>query len=129
MSKGDIPSREPLGTWGEDEAARALEARGWRILERNYRAGRREIDLIVRRGDLIAFVEVKTRAGTGYGHPEEAVTALKRREIEAVAREFLARRRLGRVGVRFDVVGIVVGPGRRLLRLTHVPDAWRPASR
>jgi putative endonuclease len=126
-----MTNRDPqrLGAWGEDEAARALEARGWRIVERNYRFGRREVDLIARRGDLIAFVEVKTRAGTGYGHPEEAVTPLKQREIEAVAREFLARHRLVGVEVRFDVVGIVVGARRRLLRLTHVPDAWRPASR
>ena len=129
MVDGKLASGQSLGAWGEARAARALEARGWSILERNYRCGRREIDLIARRGDLVAFVEVKTRAGTGYGHPEEAVTSLKRREIEAVALEFLTRRRLGGVQVRFDVVGIVVGPGRRLVRLTHVPDAWRPASR
>jgi len=99
---------------------------GWTVLERNYRFGRREVDLVVRRGGLVAFVEVKTRAGTGYGAPEEAVTRLKRREIEAVAGDFLWRHRLDDVDVRFDVVAIVVGPGRRVIRIEHLEDAWRP---
>lgn len=115
-----------LGRWGETKAACALERRGWRILARNYRFGRREIDLIARRGRLLAFVEVKTRAGLGYGHPEEAVTALKQREIEAVARDFVRRHRLEHLDIRFDVIAIVVGRGRRVERFTHVPDAWRP---
>ena len=115
-----------LGRWGERTAAAALERRGWRILERGYRLGRREVDLIIRREKLIAFVEVKTRAGSGYGAPEEAVTWAKRREIEAVAQDFLMRRRLGEVDVRFDVIAIVVGTGRRIVRFEHIEDAWRP---
>ena len=115
-----------LGRWGEAKAARALERRGWRILARNYRFGRREVDLVARREELLAFVEVKTRAGLGYGAPEEAVTGLKRREIEAVARDFVARHRLEHLDIRFDVIAIVVGAGRRIERFTHVPDAWRP---
>ena len=118
-----------LGRWGERTACRALERRGWSVLARNYRLGRREVDLVVRRGDLVAFVEVKTRAGEGYGHPEEAVTRLKQREIEAVAQDFLTRHRLDDVDVRFDVVAIVVADGRRIVRFTHLPDAWRPPSR
>lgn len=118
-----------LGAWGEREASRLLERRGWRILASNYRFGRREVDLVARRGDVLAFVEVKTRSGDGFGPPEEAVTARKRREIEAVARAFLARHPLVDVDVRFDVVAIVVGRGREVLRATHVADAWRPRSR
>src|SRR5688572_24277491 len=90
---------------------------------RNYRFGRREVDLVVRRGNLVAFVEVKTRAGAGYGAPEEAVTRLKRREIEIVAREYLHRHRLDDVDVRFDVVAVTVGRG---VRIDHIEDAWRP---
>ena len=115
-----------LGRWGEDQAARVLEERGWRILARNYRFGRREVDLVARRGAVLAFVEVKTRAGRGFGEPEESVTALKRREVEAVARDFVRRHRIGSLEIRFDVVAIVVGPGRRVERLTHIPGAWRP---
>ena len=82
--------------------------------------------MIVRRADLVAFVEVKTRAGSGYGAPEEAVTGLKRREIEIVAQEYLVRHRLDDVGVRFDVLSIVVTATGRPVRLVHLEDAWRP---
>ena len=83
----------------------------------------------MRRRNVVAFVEVKTRAGEDYGHPEEAVTRLKQQEIEAVARDFLTRHQLDDVDVRFDVVAIVVAKGRRIIRFTHVPDAWRPSLR
>jgi putative endonuclease len=72
---------------------------------------------------VIAFVEVKARAGDGYGAPEEAVTRLKRREIEIVAREYLFRHRLEDVDVRLDVISVTVG---RNARLEHLEDAWRP---
>jgi putative endonuclease len=126
MGSGEEYAPHALGAWGERHAAQALERRGWRILARGYRFGRREVDLVARRGRVLAFVEVKTRAGEGFGQPEEAVTALKRREIEAVARDFLVRHPTGDLDVRFDVIGIVVGAGRRIVRCTHVADAWRP---
>ena len=96
------------------------------MLARNYRFGRREVDLVVRRDALVAFVEVKTRAGRGWGAPQEAITALKRREIEAVAVHFLARHGLGEVEVRFDAVAITVVPGADVVGIEHLEDAWRP---
>jgi putative endonuclease len=123
------PPRHPphaLGRWGEAVARELLARAGWRILERGYRLGRREIDLIARRGSLIAFVEVKTRSGVGWGTPEEAVTLRKRREIEIVARDYLMRHARDWTDVRFDVVSIVTGPGRRVIRCDHLEDAWRP---
>jgi len=125
MSPPSYPPHE-LGRRGESLAAGYLLGRGWRILARNYRFGRREIDLVVRGDDLVAFVEVKTRAGPGYGAPEEAVTRLKRREIELVALEYLTRHRLGDVDVRFDVLSIVLAPDGRVERVDHFEDAWRP---
>ena len=118
-----------MGQWGEGVARTRMISEGWSVLEQNYRLGRREIDLIARRGRLIAFIEVKTRSGTGFGPPEEAVTALKRREIETVAASFLSRSRLGDVDVRFDVVSILAGPGPSVRRFLHIADAWRPSSR
>ncbi|MEJ2207024.1 MAG: YraN family protein [Gemmatimonadota bacterium] len=115
-----------LGRWGERHAARFLREKGWSILARNYRFGRREVDLIVRRRDIVAFVEVKTRAGGEFGCPEEAITHLKRREIEAVATHFLARHAPAGLSVRFDAVAIVVDTGARTVRIRHVEDAWRP---
>ena len=115
-----------LGRWGEQQAARFLRERGWTILARNYRFGRREVDLVIRRDDTVAFVEVKTRAGGGFGWPEEAITRLKRREIEVVATHFLARHLPSEVCVRFDAVSILVQHGPWRVRIRHVEDAWRP---
>jgi putative endonuclease len=115
-----------LGRWGEAVAARLLERRGWEIVARNYRAGRGEVDLVARRDGVLAFVEVKTRAGEGYGSPLEAITRAKRREIERVARAFL-RGWTGPVGpVRFDAVAVRRRPGGLAPLVEHVEDAWRP---
>lgn len=126
MATGDDHPPHALGRWGEDRAARFLSRRGWTVLARNYRFGRREVDLVVRRGDLLAFVEVKTRAGVGYGAPQEAITALKRREIEAVARHYLAAHAFGEVAVRFDAVAITVLREEGSVEIEHLEDAWRP---
>jgi putative endonuclease len=107
-------------------ATRYLRRHGWSVVARNYRFGRREVDLVVRRGRLLAFVEVKTRAGSGFGAPEDAVTGLKRREIELVATAYLARERPGDVDVRFDVLSITVDRRGRVARVAHLEDAWRP---
>lgn len=114
-----------LGIRGEALAAKHLRERGWTIVERNYRLGRREIDLIVMRGETLAFVEVKTRSGRRWGLPEEAVTARKRRDIEAVASAFLARTGPGDMDIRFDVVSIEIHVGQPV-HLEHITDAWRP---
>ncbi len=112
-----------LGRLGEARAREYLLERGWTLLAKNYRFGRREVDIVARRGKLVAFVEVKTRAGDGFGVPEEAVTALKRREIEIVASWYLCNNHLTDVDVRFDVISVTVG---RNARLEHLEDAWRP---
>ena len=78
----------------------------------------------------MAFVEVKTRRGEGWGHPLEAITPAKRREVEAAALRWLRTegRALGeRVEVRFDAVAVRVEPGRPP-RVEHLPDAWRLGS-
>lgn len=113
-----------LGRRGEEAAARHLEERGWRILDRNVHLGHKEIDLIVRRNGVIAFVEVKTRAGRGYGHPLEAITRKKRREIERVAAAWLKRARARAAILRFDAVSVLV-EGAGPLRIEHVENAWR----
>ena len=114
-----------LGRLGEEEAAQHLEARGWRILDRNVRWGRKEVDIIASKDGVLAFVEVKCRRGEKYGHPLEAITPAKRREIAGVARDWLRRRTLpSGTLVRFDAVSVfwrTGGPSEVL----HLPDAWR----
>jgi putative endonuclease len=117
-------SGKPLGDRGERLAAEHLERAGWLILHRNFRVGRKEIDLVARRGEVVAFVEVKTRAGLGYGHPLEAITGRKRREIQEVAEAWVDR--FGEPGdvYRFDAIAIHLPP-RGTAALDHVEDAWR----
>lgn len=111
-----------LGRVSESMAARYLQARGYRVLERNYRVGHKEVDLIVRRRDLIAFVEVKARAGEGCGHPLEAITWAKRREVGYVARVWIAAHGQTGLSYRFDAVAILWRAGKAAIE--HVPNAW-----
>ena len=76
-------ANKPLGDRGEQLAADHLVRAGWTVLHRNFRLGKKEIDLVARRGEVVAFVEVKTRGGRGYGHPLEAITWKKRRGQES----------------------------------------------
>lgn len=117
-------SSKSLGDRGEQLAAELLERTGWTILDRNFRMGRKEIDLVARRGEVVAFVEVKTRAGRGYGHPLEAITWKKRREIQQVAQAWIDRKGDPSFVYRFDAVAVQVEGGGAPV-LEHVADAWR----
>jgi len=98
-------SRRDLGREGENRAAAFLEHRGFGILARNVRAGGVELDLIVRRGTLVAIVEVKARRSGDYGMPEEAVDARKQARLVRGGAAWLREARLRGVRrVRFDVV-------------------------
>jgi len=95
------------GASGEEEAARYLEAHGFRIVERNFRFRRMgEIDIIAEEGDELVFCEVKTRWGDGFGTPEEAVTPLKQRTIRKIAAAYMALRGVAGRPCRCDVVSI-----------------------
>ena len=101
--------RQQFGRAAEEVAARHLQRRGWRVLGRNVRIGRGELDLIARRGDVLAFVEVKARRSDVCGSPEDAVSPRKRRQVARLAELWLAARpwALERVAdVRFDIVAV-----------------------
>jgi putative endonuclease len=95
-----------LGAEGEAIAARYLVAHGCRIVARNYRYHRNEIDIIAFEGDVLCFIEVKTRASLGKGHPAESVTLKKRQEIIRAASGYLATRPDPWITCRFDVISI-----------------------
>ena len=117
-------STHRVGRRYEALAARHLEARGWRVLARNWRDGPRELDLVVARAGVVAFVEVKARRSRRYGHPLEAITWRKRREVIQAARAWLRTHpQSGRL-LRFDAVAVLAEPGRAPV-VEHVPDAWR----
>lgn len=112
-----------LGSRGEDLAAGWLAREGWRIHARNWRFHHKEIDIIAERGEIVAFIEVKARSGDAYGHPLEAVTGRKRRELATAAGAWIAR--YGRRGqsYRFDAIWIMKRPDGWTVR--HLEDAWR----
>lgn len=109
------------GAQGEQAACRYLCENGWTVVARNYRTKRAEIDVVARRGDLLAFIEVKSWDALGKEDLEYAVGPLKRSRILGAARAFLAERPGIPYGiVRFDVI-LVDGSGRRI---EHIEDAF-----
>lgn len=104
--------RQALGRWGEEVAVEHLTAQGMEVLARNWRCREGELDLVVRELGTVAFVEVKTRSGLGYGEPAEAVSRLKARRIHGLAARWLAEHRpRGVMELRFDVVSVLRTPG------------------
>ena len=121
--------RQALGALGERVAERWLSARGWEILDRRFRSGHRDLDLVVRQLGLVAFVEVKTRRGPAFGGPLEAVHWRKRRELVRSAQVWIARNAPLDSAFRFDVIGVEFGRRvRPTERVRHVVDAFQVPS-
>ena len=114
--------RQALGLLGERLAFRWLRAQGWTLVAHRFRTGHRDIDLIVRRDALVAFVEVKARRGEAFGRPVEAVHFRKRRELGRSARVWVDRHGSPELSYRFDVVGVLVA-GQKV-RIHHVENAF-----
>ncbi len=109
-------NKRETGSRYEAEAAAFLERQGYRILERNYRDRRGEIDLIAKDGSCLVFVEVKYRKDVKHGYPEEAVGYYKQQRIRHTAEYYLYSHNLGNdTRCRFDVVSIL-GTEIRLIR-------------
>jgi putative endonuclease len=115
--------RKRLGHWGESVAATYLEAQGYEIVGRNWRCARGEIDLIARAGDVLVFVEVKTRRGRAAGAPEEGLTPAKGRKLFEVVDNYLWRHELDDVEWRLDLVAVELDRHGKLLRCEHIPNA------
>jgi putative endonuclease len=115
-------ARQNFGLLGERVAARWLQRDGWQILSHRFRSGRRDIDLVVRRGSEVAFVEVKARHGVQFGSPVDAVHSRKRREMERSARVWIDRFGQEAFQYRFDVIGVLVSG--HSVRVRHIPNAF-----
>ena len=112
-----------LGRHGEFIAATYLADAGLRLLDRNWRCRDGELDIVAREGDSLVFCEVKARRGVGFGHPVEAVTAVKQRRMRTLAQRWLAAHEEHAPELRFDVVGVLVRPDRPAL-VTHLRAAF-----
>ncbi|MGE5334595.1 MAG: YraN family protein [Nitrososphaerota archaeon] len=115
--------RAALGNAGERLAAGWLEARGFRVLARNWRCAYGELDVIAEERDELVFVEVKTRRGAAHGAPEEAITASKRAHLIAAAQCYLAEHQREEQPYRIDVVAVQLDSQGRLSDVRHYRSA------
>ena len=112
-----------LGRDGENLAVAHLRENGYEIVERNWRFGKLEIDIIARKGNVLSIVEVKTRSGDYFGEPEDGVTKAKERFLATAADHYIISRNLD-VEVRYDIISIVIHNGRHELKM--IEDAFYP---
>src|SRR5690554_2170499 len=114
-------NKKEFGRWGEERAAEYLKNRGYRIVERNYRVSRGEIDLIVEKGDYLVFVEVKTRKSFFHGLPQEAVDFRKQNKLRQIANYYLLQNKTMKK-MRFDVLCINIKNNKG--KIKHYIDAF-----
>ena len=101
-----MAAHNELGKWGEDVAAEYLREKGYLILERDWKSGRRDIDIIASDQQTVVFVEVKTRRNRLYGDPEEAIDYRKRQSLQSAINHYIKYSRIDSE-VRFDIITIV----------------------
>jgi len=115
---------------GERIARRHLEARGYELLDHNFRTRYGELDIVAETGGTLVFCEVKTRVSTGRSGPFEPLASVgirKQRRLRRMAVQWLADRgrpRGGGAGVRFDAIGVSLDAGGRLVALDHLENAF-----
>jgi putative endonuclease len=114
-----MAAHNDYGHSAEDRAAAYLTARGWLVLHRNWRWRHKELDVIVRQGNTVAFVEVRARASASYGHPAESISPRKRRDLTLAAQAWAARHGRPADAYRFDVVTILANEAPQ-----HLEGAW-----
>jgi putative endonuclease len=117
-------ARHRLGLAGEEAAMRHLTGAGWSVEAHRFRLGRHELDLVIRRGNQVAFVEVKTRRGQDYGAGRQAIGWRKRQALGRVAEAWRLRHGQPEDAYRFDVIEVTPRPGRTPA-IQHLEDAWR----
>lgn len=117
--------RLSLGRWGENQAAKFLRKKRFKIVERNFTCRMGEIDIIARDNDSLVFVEVKTKFGPGHPPPRYSVNLRKQRRIILVAKYYLKQLSSPDVRCRFDVIEIIAGDGRYPEKIVHLVGAFR----
>ena len=121
---------DPIGIIGEEEAAKMLEKKGFKVVERNWRMGHLEIDLIAESKKEIVFVEVKARTTTfGELRPEEYVDEAKKRRMITAGNAYVKYRKSDKI-LRFDIIGILVDIStNEITYRNHMENAFSPQMR
>ena len=119
-----LPEHLRAGLWGEEQAERFLKKLGWRILGRRVRIGRDELDLVARAGEVLVFVEVKTRGSEDFGRPFSAVDRGKRHSLSRAAVHYLKKLRERPAFFRFDVIEVIGAEEEGVPRIRHIENAF-----
>lgn len=115
-----------LGKSGEDLAANYLSAKGYKILERNWRIGHNEIDIIAQDADIMVVVEVKTLKSSSLREPEASVGKSKQKSLINAANSYIKFKNIS-LETRFDIISIVISSSKPIIK--HIPDAFYPTMR
>ena len=120
-----MKGKRGLGDAGERLALGRLRALGYALVEANWRCRAGELDLVMRDGPTLVFVEVRTRRGEERGTPEESVTPAKQARLAALAERYLQDRYPDAEppDYRIDVVGVHLSASGTLLEINHLPSA------
>ncbi|NNJ70832.1 MAG: YraN family protein, partial [Kiritimatiellales bacterium] len=114
------------GRWGEQQAARFLRKKGWKILGKRVLVGKHdEIDIVAGHEQVIVFVEVKTRRNERFGRPFSAVNSQKRKRLSRAAISYLKKNRIQPDYIRFDAVEVVGEPHARTPEIRHIENAFQ----
>ncbi|KPL02994.1 MAG: hypothetical protein AMJ73_07825 [candidate division Zixibacteria bacterium SM1_73] len=114
--------KQRLGKSGEDLAVSFLKKKGLEILERNYRFGHKEIDIIGKDKNTIVFIEVKAGRSKDFGSPQERVNLRKQKSMIEVAQDYIQKSNFSDVDFRFDVVAVSFEKGDR--KIEHIKNAF-----
>ena len=112
MNRKGAKSQRSKGKIGEDVAANFLKENGYEILEQNYYFNHGEIDIVAKEGNVLVFVEVKSRRTTTFGEPEESVTPKKQELLRRTAEGYVIEKNIEDMNCRFDVVSVVMKNGK-----------------
>jgi putative endonuclease len=115
-----MAAHNELGRWGEDLAAAFLEEKGYELIERDWKSGHHDLDIVAKDGSTLVIVEVKTRRNRLYGNPEEAIDYRKRRSLLSAINHYTKSHRLYS-NVRFDIISIVGNIGEKS-EIDHIID-------
>lgn len=113
------------GLAGEELAAAFLAQKGYTMLEKNWRFGREEIDIIAQKDKILVVAEVKTRSGSFFGEPEEFVSRQKQKNLIKAVNAYIEKKELD-LEVRFDIIGVILTGKSH--RINHIEDAFHPVA-
>lgn len=121
-NKSRNDSTSSIGKQGEQIAANYIEQKGYQIVERNYRFGRGEIDIIAEQENMLIFIEVKTKKFGDFGDPIQWINRRKQRQIGTVARGYLYEKKIDNRDCRFDVITLKWENGA--YEINHIENAF-----